>query len=85
MGSDARHWLSKPVNMWKTDDTYREYQQFVTDLRVTNDAAERDIALIQAFANTVTRDEQQLEWLLQALEANRKRTPSFLKKSLDSL
>ena len=85
LGSDARHWLSKPVSIWETDDKYQENQQFVRELKVTNDVAERGIALIQAFANTVTRDEQQLEWLLQAVEAHRKRTPSFQKKYLDSL
>ena len=38
-----------------------------------------------AFTNTVTRDEAQLQWLLQAAEDHRKRVPTFNKDALGAL
>ena len=48
--------------------TDTERSETVSDLNVTNDAAERGVAMIESFTNTVTRSEAQLQWLLQAAE-----------------
>ena len=82
---DASRWLDKPVSTWEADGEYQAFERFVRDLKVTNDVAERGVALIQDFAHTITKDDQQLQWLLQAVEAHRKRVPSFEKHHLDSL
>ena len=55
------------------------------DLNVTNDAAERGVAMIESFTNTVTRDEVQLQWPLQTAEDHRKRVSTFNKDALGAL
>ena len=82
---DPRRWLKKAVSAWENDDGYRVFRNFVQSLSVTNDVAERGVALIESFANTVTRNETQLQWLLQAVEDHRKRTPTFSKGALGDL
>ena len=79
---NARALLERPVSAWEEDDGYRA---FVRDLNVTNDAAERGVAMTESFTNTVTRDEAQLQWLLRAAEDHRKRVPTFNKDALGAL
>ena len=48
-------------------------------MQFTNDVAERGVAMIEAFCASVTKDERQLQWLLQAVECSRKNMKSFRK------
>ena len=82
---NARALLERPVSAWEEDDGYRAFRDFVRDLNVTNDAAERGVAMTESFTNTVTRDEAQLQWLLRAAEDHRKREPIFNKDDLGAL
>ena len=45
----------------------------------------RGVAIIESFTNTDTRDETQLQWLLQAAEDYRKRVPTFNNDALGAL
>jgi hypothetical protein len=45
---------------------------------------ERDVALIQKCSGTVTKNEEQLQFLLQVVADHRKRLPKALKRSLQS-
>ena len=45
----------------------------------------RGVAIIESFTNTDTRDEAQLQRLLQAAEDYRKRVPTFNKDALGAL
>ena len=63
---------------WKEDAGFLAYQRFVKDLRVTNDTAERGIALITRFA-PAAKDDAEPEWLLQAVEDHRKRANAMNK------
>ena len=82
---NARALLERPVSAWEEDDGYRAFRDFVRDLNVTNDAAERGVAMTESFTNTVTRDEAQLQWLPRAAEDHRKRVPTFNKDALGAL
>lgn len=77
MKMDAKQWLERPVSEWEAHRDYVRYCDFVRAAKVTNDVAERAIGLIQDFANTVTKDEDQLQWLLQLVEAHRRKVSSF--------
>ena len=77
--------MQQPVSAWEDDNGYRAFRDFVRDLKVTNDAAERGIAMIESFTNTVNRDKSQLQWLLQAVEDHRKRVPIVNKDALGAL
>ena len=56
---------------------------FVSSLRVTNDTAERGVQLVQQYAHTLTRMEEDMQWLLQGVEAHRKQFLNFSKASLN--
>ena len=61
---DPRSWLEQPVSEWARDAGFTVFRDFVCSLNVTNDVAERGVAMIETFANTVTHDEDDLQWLL---------------------
>ena len=55
------------------------------NLNATNDVAQWGVAMIETFANTVTHDEANLQWLLQAVENHRKSVSGFSKSELSAL
>ena len=53
----------------------------VHDLKVVNDTAQRGVALIQAYCSgSLTRDEEQLQYLLQVVAAHRQAVPQPTKR-----
>ena len=65
-----------------TDPVYLSCCEFVHSTKVTNDVAERGVAMIQTFTNTVTKNETELQWLLQEVEANQHKVAKFDKRTL---
>ena len=72
--------LEKDISTWSNDDSYIECAEFFKTLKVTNDVAERGIALIEEYNNYLTKDEEQLQYLLQVVREHRQRYPDCLKK-----
>ena len=70
--NDASDWLQEPANTWKDDQQDKDFEGLVNTMQFTNDVAERGVAMIEAFCASVTKDERQLQWLLQAVECSRK-------------
>ena len=58
-------------------ESCREARVRVMSLKVVNDAAERSVALIQSFNAVLTNQEEQKQFLLQAVEKHRKNFPEF--------
>ena len=58
---NPRSLMEQPISAWEEDNGYRRFRDFVRDLNVTSDAAERGVVMIESFTNTVTRDEYQLQ------------------------
>ena len=54
----------------------------VHELKEVNDAAKRGVALIQAYSRCLTRDEEQLQLLLQVVAAHRQAVPQPTKRYL---
>ena len=84
---DPRSWLEQSVSEWERDAGFTVFRDFVwqqSECHV-NDVAERGVAMIETFANTVTHDEDDLQWLLQAVENHRKRVTGFSKSELSAL
>ena len=54
----------------------------VRGLNVTNDAAERCVALIQSFNSSITTDEEQKQFLLQIVEEHRRSLANSNKSKL---
>jgi hypothetical protein len=65
--------FNKDPTSWHSDQTYIEAIETVSSLRVTNDLAERGVALMQSFNEGLTRNEEQKQFVLQVVECHRKK------------
>ena len=74
--------LELPVTQWKSNCDYLTAQEVCKSLAVTNDHAGRAISLIQKFSGRLTKDEEQLQYLLQAISQQQKQISQPLKKNL---
>jgi len=72
----SQEFLKSHPSEWENDQTYVESQATVAQLKVVNDAAERGIALIEAFNSAITTQEEQKQYLLQVVEKHRKDYPN---------
>ena len=68
--------VSTSINLPDRQKLYRN----VHDLKVVNDTAQRGVALIQAYSGSLTRDEEQLQYLLQVVAAHRQAVPQPTKR-----
>ena len=75
--------LTVSPDKWMDYPGYVECYTFARNMKVVNDTAERGVKLISDFLNTTTKDESQLQYLLQAVEAHRDKFPNFNKKTLN--
>ena len=78
----GKRWLKNHPSTWHTDSEYREMQSFVQNLRVVNDCAERGVKLIGDYAQILTKDAEQRQFLLQVVEEDRKLVPNTSKSTL---
>ena len=76
----AKSLLSQPPSTCLTDKNYTEMKLTVHELKVVNDTAQRGVALIQAYSGSLTRDEEQLQYLLQVVAAYRQAVPQPTKR-----
>ena len=74
--------LQKSPQTWSGDESYIMGKAIVDDLKVTNDAAERGVALIQSYNNILTIHEDQKQYLLQVVEEHRKMYPDANKSTI---
>ena len=72
---------SDPIT-WLERDDYKKAADCVRGLMVTNDHAERGVALIQEFNRSLTKEEEQLQFLLQVVTDHRRQFPNRLKRTL---
>ena len=54
----------------------------MTSLSVVNDHAEQGVALIKEFSGHLTKDEEQLQFVLPVVQAHRRAYPDALKRTL---
>ena len=60
-------WLSRPVESSSESEEYSKDKETVEGHKVTSDVAEKDIKLLQDFANSVITSEVQLQEILQGV------------------
>ena len=75
-------WLYSPPSEWDTFDCYVRAKAIINSVKVTNDVAERHIKTISDYSTKITADGEQRQCLLQVVEQQRRRYPSFKKKVL---
>ena len=70
--------------MWELFADYRKLKNFILNVSVTNDLAERGIKLTTDFLH-LCKDEDQLQALLQCVEQHRDLFPSYTKTVFASI
>ena len=68
--------------MWDEQESYAAAKRRLSNLNVVNDAAERGVALIQEYNKTLTKDEGDLQFLLQVVADHRQQYPAANKSDL---
>ena len=68
---ESLEWLRLPPNLWHLISGFRKFEEFVKNVPVVNDAAERNVKLIQDYVGS-SRDENLRQDLLLAVEFTRK-------------
>lgn len=76
------NFLNEHPSQWKNDTVYNDILQVVKNLTVVNDPAERAVALITNFNNSITTDEEQKQYLLQNVEFCRQNMPNRNKRTI---
>lgn len=67
---------------WHERNDYKLVKEYTDAINVTNDNAERGVALIESYNNHLTKNEDQLQYLLQVVEAHRDIFPDTTKATL---
>lgn len=67
---------------WKGDKLYEDFQARAKSLRVVNDAAERGVALAEAYNATLTKDEDQKQFIFRFVHEHRMAIPTPSKTNL---
>ena len=67
---------------WETREDYQEALAVMKTINVVNDHAERGVALIQEYCGLITKDETQLQYLLQIVQNHRQKYPDSRKSTL---
>jgi hypothetical protein len=75
-------WLKSPPSQWNKHKDYQKLKDFVENLRVTNDCAERGVALTTDNINAITKDEHQRQHMFRTVEQHRRQVPNVKKASI---
>ncbi|KAG7165343.1 hypothetical protein Hamer_G007156 [Homarus americanus] len=78
----AQLFLSKDPKTWKDDEVFITMRDRAINMKVVNDSAERAIALIQRYNESITQNEDQKQYLLQVVAAHRKKLPTASKAAM---
>ena len=71
----AQDFLAKDPAEWNDDPSYQELKTAASTIKVVNDTAERAIALMQQYNSmnsSLTKNEEQKQYLLRLAERHRK-------------
>ena len=71
----SKEWLGKPVDTWKNYESFCKMETWVRNLKVTNDTAERGVKLVSDYCDSLTKDSDDLQNLLQVVEEHRREFP----------
>ena len=78
-------WLKTPVQTWEENEDYLKAMNFLKNIRVVNDVAERGVKLVQDVSLSLTKDEKSKQSVLQVVENHRKCFTDFRKATFINL
>ena len=74
--------MSKDPETWDDDAFYQKLKASVSKMKVINDCAERGIALIEKYNESLTKNGEQKQFLLRFAQRHRQRFPTPSKEAL---
>ena len=77
-----KDWLYDKPEQWTANESFKKDEKFVANIKVVNDAVERNVKLYSDYAAILTENEEQRASLLQVVEKYRKQFGDFKKSTL---
>ena len=77
-----RDFLNEEPNTWANNATYIAAEEIAKSLTVTNDTAERGVALIQEYNGLLSKTEEQTQFILQVVREHRLLFPDARKSTV---
>ena len=74
-------WLTLPPVEWKESEEYRKARQFETTVKVVNDAAERGTKLASDYAQSLAKDSEMKQKILQTVKWHRREVADIRKST----
>src|SRR5688572_30028323 len=71
--------LDRDPQQWESEQSYSEAKNIISALKVTNDLAEKGVALMQSINEALVRNEVKKQFVLQMVEYHRNKFPKALK------
>ena len=78
-------WLTWPLDKWEESEDYRKVRQFVTTVKVVNDAAERGIKLASDYVQSLTKDSEVRQKIFQTVEWHRREKADISKSTANKM
>lgn len=74
--------LKEHPSKWNDLEDYKRVKKFVNSMQVVNDNVERSVSLIKEYNAHLTKNKEQLQYLLQVVESHREKFPKGTKSEL---
>lgn len=78
----STEWIKDDPEVWNLNSDYIKDQNTVRLIKVVNDLAERSVQVFEKHSGLLTKNEEQLQYILQCVEHYRKTYPSYHKCDL---
>ena len=78
-------WLTWPLDKWEESEDYQKARQFVTTVKVVNDAAERGIKLASDYVQSLTKDSEVRQKIFQTVEWHRREKADISKSTANKM
>jgi len=82
LGLDVGILAANVPETWNDIPSFQHTATVVNSIKVVNDVAERSVALMSSFNQSITKKEAEMQKLIQVVEDNRQRIPDFSKSTL---
>ncbi|KAK7793692.1 hypothetical protein R5R35_008899 [Gryllus longicercus] len=74
--------LNTDPSLWESNNYYQEARHCLSFVKVVNDTAERAVALVSQFNSSLTRNEEQKQYLFKVVAEHRRAHPTADKLNL---
>ena len=82
LGLDITVLATNDPQIWNDIPSFQQAAAVVKSVKVVNDAAERSVALMTPFNQSITRRESEMQKLIQVVEDNHQHIPDTSKRKL---